>query len=407
MIHFSKYMLNKNTLEIHFMFVVVETIVTSMKIGRYVGWLCCWLLLAQVAFTQIQVSEVVQNVGRISKEETPIVHEFIIKNQGITSLNIQKVVPDCSCSIASFTQTPIAPGKSGVIKVVFAPYKLGPFQKIFTVHITDPQPRTFTLKLEGYIAPSPLTPEASFPYINGMLRFRHKNLNFGSLAGQAVVSKRFEMYNASTDTLVFTDRIETPTHIRVYFDSSLVIPPGKIGSIVVTYDPKLKKSAGFFQENVALFTKNAFQPRVEINMIANILPSVNDAHMMESKPAPAGMRPASSAANPNMGARMQVSETVQNLGDIYLNVGLVTEFVIYNEGGKTLDVLDIKAFPGCEIISDKQFSLAPQEFAIIQVRFIHDGTLGKQIRRFVIQSNDELQPEQMLEIQVNVIASAR
>lgn len=380
-----------------------------MKFGRWIGWLCCWLLSAGIAFAQIQISEVVQNVGRISKEETPVIHEFIVKNQGVTPLNIQKVIPDCSCSTASFTQTPIAPGKSGSIKVVFAPYKLGPFQKIFMVHITDPQPRTFTLKLEGYIAPSPATPEASFPYISGVLRFRHKNLNFGSITGQAVVSKRFDMYNAGNDTIVFTDRIETPTHIRVYFDSSLVIPPGKIGSIVVTYDPKLKKSAGFFQENVALFTKNAAQPRVEVNMIANIVPSAGEMLFSEeSKSAPAGMpRTGSGTINPDLGPRMQLSETVQTLGDIYLNVGLVTEFVIYNEGGKPLEVVDIKPFPGCEIISEKQFSLAPQEFAVIQVRFIHNGTLGKQIRRFVIKSNDEQQPEQMLEMQVNVIAGTK
>jgi LEA14-like dessication related protein len=379
-----------------------------MKLGRWIGWLCCWLLPAGIALAQIQISEVVQNVGRISKEETPVVHEFIIKNQGVTPLSIQKVIPDCACSTVSFTQSPIAQGKSGTIKVVFAPYKMGPFQKIFTVHITDPQPRIFTLKLEGYIAPSPLTPEASFPYISGVLRFRHKNLNFGSLARQSVVSKRFEMYNAGTDTIFFTDRIETPTHIRVYFDSSLVIPPGKIGSIVVTYDPKLKKSAGFFQENVVLFTKNAAQPRVEVNMIANLLPTEAELLFSESKPVPAGMPLRNgSTANPDLGPRMQLSETVQNLGDIYLNVGLVTEFVIYNEGGKTLEVFDIKSFPGCEVISEKQFSLAPQEFAVIQVRFIHNGTLGKQIRQFVIKSNDELQPEQMLEMQVNVIAGTK
>lgn len=367
-----------------------------------------WFSAAVFAQGQIQISEVVQNVGRIGKNQTPVEHEFIIKNQGIAPLLIQKVIPDCACSTASFTQTPIMPGKSGSIRVIFAPYRLGPFQKVFTVHIADPQPRVFTLKLEGYIAPSPLTPETAFPYVNGVLRFRHKNLNFGSIAGQAVVSKRFEMYNAGSDTIVFTERIETPAHIRVYFDSSLAIPPGKVGSIVVTYDPKLKKSAGFFQENVALFTKNAVQPRVEVNLIANVLHPVSlEASLNnEDKWLPAGV-PRNPGINPDLGPRMQVSEQVQNLGDIYLNVGLVTEFVIYNEGGKTLEVYDINAHQGCEIISEKRLSLAPQEFAVIQVRFIHNGMLGKQIRRFTIKSNDELQPEQTLEIQVNVISGTR
>lgn len=369
-----------------------------------------WLLLltAGTARAQIQISEVIQNVGRISKENTPVIHEFVIKNQGNTPLNIQKVIPDCACSTISFTQTPIAPGKSGSIKVVFAPYKLGPFQKVFTVHITDPQPRTFSLKLEGYIAPSAQnTPEAIYPYINGVLRFRHKNLNFGSITGQAVVSKRFEMYNAGTDTIVFTNRIETPTHIRVYFDSSLLIPPGKVGSIVVTYDPKLKQAVGFFQENVALFTKNAFQPRVEVNMIVNILPAP-DSLFSNVVSVPAGMpQQPRVGVNSDLGPRMQLSEEVQNLGDIYLNVGLVTEFVIYNEGGKPLEILDIKPSANCEIISEKQFRLAPQEFAVIQVRFLHNGALGKQQRHFTIVSNDELQPERTPEIHVNVIAGTR
>ncbi|MCS6967411.1 MAG: DUF1573 domain-containing protein [Cytophagales bacterium] len=374
-----------------------------MKTSRGVAFCLCSFVYANFLLAQIQLSEVVHNVGKITKQQTPITHEFIIKNQGSSPLVIQKVIPDCACSTVSYTQTPIAPGNVGSVKVMFSPYRLGPFQKIFTVYIADPQPRMFTLKLEGYIAPSLVdTPETSFPYVSGTLRFRRKNLNFGTITNEAVVSKRFEIYNAGKDTVFFTNRIETPTHIRVYFDSSLVIPPGKIGSIVVTYDPKLKGATGFFQENVVLFTKNPTQPRVEVNMIANIQPTAGVWLFEEEKSLPSVR-----SVDMQLGPRLQVSEEVQVLGDLYLNVPLTTEFVIYNEGGKLLEISDIQPEEGCEILSERQIVLAPQEFAIVQVRFIHNGTLGKQTRYFTIISNDELNPRRRLEMQVNVVTATR
>lgn len=58
------------------------------------------------------------NFGKLIQGEK-VSYTYKFKNVGNATLVISAVVPNCNCSVAQFTKTPIAPGESGSITVNF------------------------------------------------------------------------------------------------------------------------------------------------------------------------------------------------------------------------------------------------------------------------------------------------
>lgn len=56
--------------------------------------------------------------GKI-KEGEKVTHEFKFTNNGSEPLIISNATASCGCTVPEYPKEPIAPGKSGVIKVVF------------------------------------------------------------------------------------------------------------------------------------------------------------------------------------------------------------------------------------------------------------------------------------------------
>ncbi len=326
------------------------------------------------------------DAGKTNKDKAPVHYQYVFQNTGNIPISILRVETDCACITSFYTTTPVYPGETGRIKVSFDPIRPGPYEKKF-VAITDAYPRTHELTLKGYIMPSASEDLLSmFVYQNGNFRFRYKNLNLGTIKNTATVSKKFEMLNTSKDKITFTKKILTSPHIKVYFDSSNVVEPGKTGAIVVTYDPKTRGTAGYFQDNITIFTTNHAQPKLEMTLIVNVL----EAH--PDLPTPVVVN----------GPKIRLSEAEQNLGDVYLGVNVVTEFVLQNEGSTTLETV-IRPEADCEILSNRAISVAPLDFAVIQVRFKHNGQTGKQTRRFTIQTNDPARPTIPVQLSATVI----
>ena len=49
----------------------------------------------------------------------PVTAQYTITNTGDQPLVLTEVEPDCACSIAQWTKTPIAPGEKGTVNVTF------------------------------------------------------------------------------------------------------------------------------------------------------------------------------------------------------------------------------------------------------------------------------------------------
>lgn len=63
----------------------------------------------------------------------PVTYSFTFTNTGKNPLILSAVTPSCGCTSPEWTKEPIAPGKSGVIKVTYNAQAMGSFTKTVTI----------------------------------------------------------------------------------------------------------------------------------------------------------------------------------------------------------------------------------------------------------------------------------
>ncbi len=116
-------------------------------VALLIGWLC---LFAAEPQAEIKFDKASHNFGSFS-ESNPIVScIFKFKNTGKAPLVINQAVASCGCTVPTFTEKPIAPGDSGVVKVTYNGQGRYPgrFKKVVTV-MSNAKSRLVRLYIEG------------------------------------------------------------------------------------------------------------------------------------------------------------------------------------------------------------------------------------------------------------------
>lgn len=100
---------------------------------------------------KIEFKEKVYDFGKIKEKGGLATHEFSFTNVGDANLVILKATAECGCTRPSFSDAPVAPGKSGKIKVSYNPLgRPGSFEKVVTVTSTGGN-RKVRLKIRGMV----------------------------------------------------------------------------------------------------------------------------------------------------------------------------------------------------------------------------------------------------------------
>lgn len=88
--------------------------------------------------------------GTIKESDGNVSCVFTVKNTGDAPLVITRVISSCGCTTPEFTKEPIAPGKTGDIKVIYNPVgRVYPFVKTVSVYSNGKQgPLVLTIKGE-------------------------------------------------------------------------------------------------------------------------------------------------------------------------------------------------------------------------------------------------------------------
>ncbi len=101
---------------------------------------------------QIDFKETVYDFGQVSVKKGRVVHEFQFTNTGDKNLVITNARADCGCTRPQYNDEPVAPGKSGSVKVTFVPNGKGHFSKKVTI-TTNGTPRKARLIIKGEVVP--------------------------------------------------------------------------------------------------------------------------------------------------------------------------------------------------------------------------------------------------------------
>lgn len=120
---------------------------------------------------KIEFEKEVHSFGELVQGE-PAVYAFKFTNTGNEPLIISNSRGSCGCTVPSWPRTPIAPGKSDVIKVKYDSNRLGPINKSVTITSNAIDNPTMVIRIKGNISPkpanaaptkeaSPMTPKAN------------------------------------------------------------------------------------------------------------------------------------------------------------------------------------------------------------------------------------------------------
>ena len=88
--------------------------------------------------------------GQISLKKGKVSHEFTFSNSGDKNLTITDARAECGCTRPEYSEAPIAPGKTGTVKVTFTPAAKGHFSKKIPV-TTIGNPRKVRLIIKGEV----------------------------------------------------------------------------------------------------------------------------------------------------------------------------------------------------------------------------------------------------------------
>jgi hypothetical protein len=102
----------------------------------------------------ITFTEESYNFGTIAEKGGKVTHEFKFTNTGDANLVIVDAKAECGCTTPEYPKNPIAPGKSGVIRVTYNPLgRPGGFHKTVTVK-ANTKPKNNTIKISGVVNPN-------------------------------------------------------------------------------------------------------------------------------------------------------------------------------------------------------------------------------------------------------------
>lgn len=108
---------------------------------------------------EITFDKTVHDYGIIEKGSNGT-SEFKFTNTGKEPLILSKPLSSCGCTVPTWPQEPILPGKSDVIKVTYNTNNIGPINKSVTVY-SNAQTNRVVLSIKGQVvaAPSETVPE--------------------------------------------------------------------------------------------------------------------------------------------------------------------------------------------------------------------------------------------------------
>jgi hypothetical protein len=89
------------------------------------------------------------NFGQVKQNE-PVTAEFMFENTSDKPVIIEDATAECGCTKPVFPPRPIAPGKTGIIKVTYDSKSMGAFTKKITVKLIN-IPNMIELSISGTV----------------------------------------------------------------------------------------------------------------------------------------------------------------------------------------------------------------------------------------------------------------
>lgn len=339
------------------------------------------IVVAQPRFTS---NTEMHSFGQIEWKH-PVTTQYTITNTGDQPLVLTEVEPDCACSIAQWTKTPIAPGAKGTVNVTFDAKALGHFNKSVAIY-TNAQPHLVYLKFSGEVVKEIKDFTQTHPYLIGQIRLDKNNLDFPDIQHGERPVIHIGVVNLS-------DLPYEPVlmHLPPYLETEVkpnVLQKGEKGIITLTLNSEKLTDLGLTQASVYLarFAGDKVGEENEIPVSAILLPDFSGMTATEKANAPAV-----SLSTKDLDMTAILAKKAKARQDI----------TVTNTGRSPLQISKLQVFHPAVGVSLKKSVLQPGESTRLRVT-VEKKNIGKKRRhlRLLMITNDPMQPK----VEINIKA---
>ena len=322
------------------------------------------------------------NFGQIEWKH-PVSVQYTITNTGDQPLVLTEVEPDCACSVAQWTKTPIAPGEKGMVNVTFDAEALGHFHKSVAIY-SNAEPHLVYLKFSGEVVQEIKDYTKTHPYLIGQIRIDKNNLDFPDVQPGDKPVIHIGVVNLS-------DRPYEPVlmHLPPYLQMEVkpnVLQKGEKGVITLTLDSEKLTDLGLTQTSVYLarFAGDKVGDENEIPVSAILLPDFSVMTVTEKTNAPS----------------IQLSTKDVDMSAVLAKKSKARQDIILtNIGRSPLQIRKLQVFHPAVGVSLKKSLLQPGESTRLRVNVVKKN-IGKKRRhlRLLMITNDPMQPK----VEINI-----
>ena len=342
-------------------------------------------VLASVVLTAVAQARFTSNTEMYSfgqiEWKHPVTVQYTITNTGDQPLVLTEVEPDCACSVAQWTKTPIAPGAKGTVNVTFDAKALGHFQKSVAIY-SNAQPNLVYLKFNGEVVQEIKDFTKTHPYLIGQIRIDKNSLDFPDIQHGEQPVIHIGVVNLS-------DRPYEPVlmHLPPYLQTKVepnVLQKGEKG--VITLNSERLTDLGLTQASVYLsrFSGDKVGDENEIPVSAILLPDFSGMTEVEKANAPVISL---STKEVDMSAILAKKSKARQ------------DITITNTGRSPLQINKLQVFHPAVGVNLKKSVLQPGESTRLRVTVVKKN-IGKKRRhlRLLMITNDPMQPKVVINI---------
>lgn len=314
----------------------------------------------------------------------PVTAQYTITNTGDRPLVLTDVEPDCACTVAQWTKTPIAPGAKGTISVTFDAKALGHFQKSVAIYC-NAQPHLVYLNFDGEVVQEIKDFTKTHPYLIGQIRIDKNSIDFPDMQYGEQPVMHIGVVNLS-------NRPYEPVlmHLPTYLQASAepaVLQEGEKGTITLTLNSEKLTDLGLTQTSVYLsrFSGDKVGEENEIPVSAILLPDFSELTEAEKANAPA----------------ISLSAKDIDLSPILAKKSKARQdIIVTNTGRSPLLISKLQVFHPAVGVSLKKGVLQPGESTRLRVT-VEKKNIGKKRRhlRLLMITNDPMQPK----VEINIL----
>lgn len=333
---------------------------------------------------RLSVNKEAHHFGKIGWK-IPATVEYIITNTGNKPLVLTEITTSCACAATEWTQRPIPPGGSGIVRAVFDAKALGKFRKTVSIY-SNASPHLRHLTFDGEVLEKVETiyEEISLPYRFGKIETDKNALVFPD-------SRRGEQPVVKLTVCNQSNKIYTPVlmHLPSYIKAETDKPSLDVGertTIKLTLDTRKLLDVGLTQATVHLsrHTGDKVNENNAIPLSIILLPAAEQI-----------------GGNPDEAPCLRLSESEIDLsGSPTRKPQKTSEVILTNTGKEPLKILKLQVFDqGVNVKLQKKLIL-PGESTQLRINLLRNRLLSKHKAdlRVLIITNDPKQPKAEINI---------